>query len=197
MTPENDEVWHYLPPLLAVTGQLDAYREQCRQNVARFGKSTDPRTAEWTAKECLILPDSGVDLDVVTRMADTAAAATNHWAKGWFQLAKGLAEYRQGRFASAVEWVNKTVNRPVATNRAATLDIEAYMVLAMAQYRLKQSDAARAAMAKGVEIERSKLPKLESGDLGSGYLDWIIAHALMREAQALIEGSPEAKAQTK
>jgi len=41
------------------------------------------------------------------------------------------------------------------------------------------------------------LPKLESGDLGDGWLDWIIAHALMREAQAMIEGNPEAKARTK
>ena len=71
------------------------------------------------------------------------------------------------------------------------------MVLAMAQYRMQQTDEARAALAKGVEIERTKLPKLESGDLGDGYLDWIIAHVLLREAQALIEGNPETKAQPK
>ena len=58
---------------------------------------------------------------------------------------------------------------------------------------LKQTDEARAALAKGVEIERTKLPKLESGNLGDHMVDWITAHALMREAQALIEGSPEAK----
>ncbi|HOB97673.1 MAG TPA: tetratricopeptide repeat protein [Verrucomicrobiota bacterium] len=198
---ENHELWDlwdYLPPLLFVTGQLDAYREQCRQNVERFGRSADPLRVEWTAKNCLILPDSGVDLGVVAQLADTAAAATNHWATGWFQLGKGLAEYRQGRFASAVEWANRTLNRPVeSAKRSATLDVEAYMVLAMAQYRLQQTDEARAALAKGVEIERTKLAKLESGNLGGGWLEWIIAHALMREAQALIEGASTTAADTK
>jgi hypothetical protein len=66
------------------------------------------------------------------------------------------------------------------------------MVLAMAQQQLKQPDEARKAFAKGIEIEETKLPKLDSGDLGTGWYwrDWIIAHALMSEAKALIEGQP-------
>ena len=38
--------------------------------------------------------------------------------------------------------------------------------------QLKQADQARAALAKGAEIERTKLPKLESGDIGQGWLDY-------------------------
>ena len=94
------------------------------------------------------------------------------------------------RFATAVERVNKTLNQ---AGESGERDVEAYMVLAMAQCPWKRNDEARAALAKGVEIERTKLPKLESGDLGGDWLHWIIAHALMREAQALIEGSPETK----
>jgi hypothetical protein len=60
----------------------------------------------------------------------------------------------------------------------------------MAQHCSKQADEANAALAKGVEIAESNLPKLDSGDLGDGWIDWIIAHALMREAKALIEGQP-------
>jgi hypothetical protein len=71
------------------------------------------------------------------------------------------------------------------------------MVLAMAQYRLQQTDEARAALAKGVEIERTKLPQLESGVVGGNWLDWIIAHALRREAQALIEDASTTAADTK
>ena len=69
-------------------------------------------------------------------------------------------------------------------------DVEAYMVLAMAQYRSEQTDEARIALAKGVEIAEKRLPQLDSGDLGEGWLDWIIAHALMREAKALIQLPP-------
>ncbi len=64
------------------------------------------------------------------------------------------------------------------------------MTLAVAHHQLKQIAEARAALAKGVEIDQTKLPKLDSGDLGEAWAEWIIAHALMREAKALIEGEP-------
>jgi hypothetical protein len=65
------------------------------------------------------------------------------------------------------------------------------MVLAMAQYRSKQADEAGATLAKGVEIAERRLPKLDSGDLGDSWLDWIIAHVFLCEAKALIEGRAE------
>ena len=67
-------------------------------------------------------------------------------------------------------------------------DVQAYSVLAMAQLQLQQTNAARATLAKAVEIEETKLPRLDSGDLGGGWRDWIIAHALLNEARALVEG---------
>jgi Flp pilus assembly protein TadD len=118
-------------------------------------------------------------------MAETAVnAPTNHSSMIWFRFAKGLAEYRQGRFGSAVEWTQKVLSRQGADPER---DVEAYMVLAMAQYRSGQADEARITLAKGVEIAEKKLPRLDSGDLGDGWLDWIIAQELMREAKALIQ----------
>jgi len=98
-----------------------------------------------------------------------------------------LAEYRQGRFASTVEWMQRVV-----TNAGEVLerDVEAYAVLAMAYYQLKQIAEARATFAKGLEIVDTKMPKLDSGDLGESWIDWIIAHALVREAKALIHSTP-------
>jgi hypothetical protein len=122
-------------------------------------------------------------------MAETAVnAPTNHSDMTWFRFAKGLAEYRQGHFAGAAEWMQKVLSHAGADfNR----DVEAYMVLAMAHYQTKHSEEAGVTLAKGLEIAEKKLPKLDSGDLGGGWLDWIIAHALMAEAQALIEGRPD------
>jgi hypothetical protein len=68
-------------------------------------------------------------------------------------------------------------------------DTEVYIVLAMSQHRLGQIEQARASLAKGAEIEQA-LPKLESGNLGGGWIDWIIAHALMSEAEAMINSQP-------
>jgi Flp pilus assembly protein TadD len=194
VNPDDHEVWHQLAALLVASGQFDVYREHCRSSVERFGSTADPHTAERIAKDCLSLPDSGADLDVVAKMADTAAAVTNHRSTPWFQLVKGLAEYRQGRFAGAVEWTNKVLTE---TGKESERDVGAYMVLAMAHHQLKQTDEARAALDRGAEIERTKLPKLESGNIGGNWLNCIIAHALMREAKALIEGNSQTKAETK
>ncbi len=143
------------------------------------------------AKDCLILPDSGVDLGAVSAWADTAVMAGKDSDRlPWFQLCKGLAEYRQGYFVSAADWIQKALTTSVGDPDEG--DLQAYMVLAMAQYRSKQTAEARAALAKGVEIAETKLPKLDSGDFGRRWrwIDWIIAHALMREAKAMIQSPP-------
>jgi hypothetical protein len=57
--------------------------------------------------------------------------------------------------------------------------------------RGKQTEEACVALAKGVELAEKRLPKLDSGDLGYGWLDWLIGHILMREAQALIQGQAD------
>jgi hypothetical protein len=62
------------------------------------------------------------------------------------------------------------------------------MVLAMSKQQLGEVNEASAALAKGLEIAETKLPKLENGDLGDNWGDWIIARALMTETKALIEG---------
>ena len=104
------------------------------------------------------------------------------------------SKYRQGHFTSAVEWSNKALTE---AGKELERDVQTYMVLAMAHYQLKQIKEAEAAFVKGAEIERTKSPKLENGDIGRDWLDGIIAHALMREAKVLIQGASETKAETK
>jgi serine/threonine protein kinase/tetratricopeptide (TPR) repeat protein len=182
--PGNHEACHYLAPLLVQSGDLEGYRRHCARVVARFGGTNDPVIAERMAKDCLLLPKPGADLATESNWADTAVTVgTNHQYLAFFQFAKGLAEYRQGHFAGAIQWTEKVLAK---TGRVPFRDVQACMVLAMAQYRSKQIDRARATFAKGVEIAETKLPRLDSGDLGYDWLDWIVAHALLREAKALI-----------
>jgi hypothetical protein len=60
-------------------------------------------------------------------------------------------------------------------------------VQAMALRQSHQVPESRAAMAKGVEIVENRVPKLDAGDIGDDWIDWIITYALMKEAKALIE----------
>jgi hypothetical protein len=60
-------------------------------------------------------------------------------------------------------------------------------VIAMAHRQLGHETEARAALARCHRIAAEKLPRPGTADLGSSWVDWIIAHALMREAAALIQ----------
>jgi hypothetical protein len=137
------------------------------------------------AKDFLVLPGSGPDLEIAVKLAETAASVpTNHPDIVWFRLAKGLAEYREGHFSSAAEWMQRVL---ADAGQAINRDAEASFVLSMAQHQLGQTDQARATLAQGLEILDTKMAKLQDGDLGGNWDDWMFAHALVKEARGLIE----------
>ncbi len=186
LQPDHVWTWHCLAAVLVQEGQVEAYRNLCAKSIERFGNTTDPVTAERIAKDCLILPDSGADLDRVAGLAHTASSSTNNPSgREWNQLTQGLADYRQGRFATAADWAEKALAKPGIISER---DVAAFMVQAMACQQLNQPDKARAALATGQELARTKLPKAEGGDIGGYWMDWVIAQALLREAATLIEG---------
>jgi tetratricopeptide (TPR) repeat protein len=186
LAPDEHDAYHALSPMLVQVGDLDGYKRHRSAVLDRFGGTTDPLVAERMAKDCLILPSSEAELTRISKLADSAVArGPNHWALPFFQFAKGLAEYRQGQFSSAAELMQKVL----ATRGIPFREAQAQLVLAMANNQLQKHEAARAALLKGVEIVETKLPRLESSDLGDGWNDVLIAHALLREARALIEGN--------
>jgi WD40 repeat protein/serine/threonine protein kinase len=187
LEPDNPTNYHSLAALLVQDGDLDAYRRHCAQVLARFGQTQDPVTAERMAKDCLILP-LPEQIAPAARLAHTAlTSGTNHPYLVYFQLAKGLAEYRQGNLESAKEWIQKVVASGGDPARRA----EAQFVLAMVQYGSSELSTARSTLASGIEMVEQLLPSVDRGDIGPSWIDWLIAHALMRDAKALIESTPK------
>jgi eukaryotic-like serine/threonine-protein kinase len=183
--PNDHNAYHYLAPLLAHVGETEAYGRHCESMLRQFGDTTDPVVAERTAKDCLMLPPSAAHLSTITKLTETAVSAGpghRFWAS--MQFTKGLTEFRQGRFSDAVEWLEPVLPRTNDVYRT----VQAYMTLAMAQHQLKQTEQAQTTLASGVKFADSHLPKFgnKSGPEERGN-DWIIAHALMREARKLIE----------
>jgi len=66
----------------------------------------------------------------------------------------------------------------------------------MAQYHMKETENSRAALAKCVEVVETQMPKLESGDLGSDWRDWIIAHAYADRSENLDRRSSASQRQS-
>ena len=187
--PDDASAYHYLMPLLIQTGAIEEYRHQRTEMLRRFGATNDPVVAERSVKDCLILPPPESELPAISKLADTAIAAGSEH-KYWIhcQFVKGFAEYRQAHFSSAVEWLQKVVGQTGDMYR----NVQAHMVLTMAQQKLNQPEAARATLASGIAIADSNFPKSGKGGVGDQWHDWIIAHALIREARALIEGATKA-----
>jgi serine/threonine protein kinase/tetratricopeptide (TPR) repeat protein len=184
LNPNNSSSWFQLAPLLIESGDLAGYRENCHAMLALFGTTTDPRVAEQTAKACLLVPITEEDLASASRMADIAVTADKD--RGWlayYEFAKGLAEYRQGRFALASEWAKKALAKAREDNHLAA---QSYIVMAIAHHQLSHTNDARIALDKAVEIVKTKLPKIESGPLTDNWQDWLISQILLREAETLI-----------
>jgi len=99
-------------------------------------------------------------------------------------LVKGLVEYRQGHFTSGREWIQKALGQ----EESKELKAQAYLALAMAEHQLHHPEAAQSALRNGAKIIDQDLPKLENGDIGGYWVDWVFANALQREARALIQG---------
>ena len=131
-----------------------------------------------TARACLLMETSGEELRQATAMVDRALAAdpakygtfSRH-----FKFAKGLAEYRAGRFESAASIM--------AGDAAPVLGPAPKLVAAMAQYRLGKIDESRRTLDQAVR----------AFDWGGGYARisevWMF-HVRRREAEAMINPKP-------
>jgi tetratricopeptide (TPR) repeat protein len=176
--------YHFYMSLLVQDHELAKFDEARREIFARYRHTRSPRAAEHVVKDCLILPWPDGDLDALEKMADsTLQTDPHHWAFGYFEFAKGLVAYRRGHFDTAVEYMERVLARK-GEDRNRT--VQAYMVLAMSRYQLGQTDEARAAFAAGSRYANSVLPGVGHLIDYLGWNDWIIAHALMREASALL-----------
>ena len=131
------------------------------------------------------MPDCGVDLSLVDRLTDIAVTVgSGDSSLSYFQTAKAMSNYREGRFAEAIEWGEKAIKSSILYANA-----HAYAVLAMAHWQLGHKDTARAMLAKGDSLTPSVLLTRGPVDLGDSWLAWLFARISLDEATALIRPS--------
>ncbi|WP_367871124.1 tetratricopeptide repeat protein [Luteolibacter sp. Populi] len=182
LEPEKHEHYHTLAPLLVAEGRVGDYQKLCVEILRRFSGPNDIFIADRMAKDCLIRPSAVEDLTPVARMAETVLKEGEGYdALPLFRVCKALSDYRQGQFAAAISLTEKV------GDSLPHAEVGALAVRAMALRRLNQPELARASLAQGSAVFGSKLPKLEGGDLGQDWRDWIIVRELLEEARALID----------
>jgi eukaryotic-like serine/threonine-protein kinase len=170
--------------LLAKTRNHPAYEQFCQRLLVMFPTTSDVFVADDVAKGCLFLPDSGLDLKVIGHLADVAVTrgTGDDFAMPFFQVCEALSEYRQGHFAGAVEWAQKSLKNPRIESHG-----HACAVLAMAYWQLGKKDEARAMLAEGNALAPSILPVHDAEDPGNAWLRWLYARISLDEATARIQ----------
>jgi eukaryotic-like serine/threonine-protein kinase len=178
--PLDHNAWFGYAELCLFLGREDEYRRARRDLLARFFITNNPYFAERTGRACLILPATGEELRQAVALTRRAAASDPSSHGGnycWFLFARGLAEYREGKFDQAISTMRGDASRvhvPVAR-----------LVLAMALYRHGQSAEARKTLAAAI------LSYDWTATQAREPVDWI-CHVLRREAEGLLLSSPTA-----
>ncbi|MDB6038662.1 MAG: serine/threonine protein kinase with repeat [Verrucomicrobiales bacterium] len=180
--PTDHYPYHTLAALLATTRNRPAYEILCRKIFSTFTNTTNPYICERIAKDCLFLPDSGVDLELVDKLVDKAVSLGSDWSDApYFQVAKAMSTYRLGRFAEAIKWAEKTLKGTIIYPKA-----HAYAILAMAHWNLGQKDVARLMLDNGNSLTPRISPSHQAVDLGESWTAWLLARISLDEAAELI-----------
>jgi eukaryotic-like serine/threonine-protein kinase len=182
--------WFYTPMLHLKIGDLAGYQRQCQLALQRFGSETNPVIARRIALSCLTQPPRSEDMSTVERLVEISVKQGHDYR----EFAKGLFEYRQGRFATAVEWLEQALKKREFPGR----DAQAWAILAMAQHQLKNFEAARAALAKA-KSAAEKVSKPDPGefddqgwyrtDYAKDWYNWLVNQGIqifLHEAETLL-----------
>jgi serine/threonine-protein kinase len=155
-------------------GREDEYRRARQALLARFGATRNPYFAERTGRACLLMPAMGDELRQAVTLTERAAAMARNqadWFYPYFLFAKGLAEYRQGRFDQAISMMRGDASRVLGPGPR--------LVIAMSLHRSGQVAEARRTLASAVVSYDWR------ANQARGYDDWIV-HVLRREAEGMI-----------
>jgi hypothetical protein len=131
------------------------------------------------------MPDTPANCRLAAQLAARAATiGAGHRFAHFFLLAKGMGESRIGEPVRACETLEEALDRNA--DRDPYLAATACMFLAMSYHARELEERARHFMDRAREIIARRLPKLESGDLGPAWLDWLICDLVRREAEGVL-----------
>jgi len=178
------KAWLALAMLQCHSGRLDAYKESCRRMEELFLNSGHTRSIGTVVQSALVHPDAVSDWNSLSERAEHIFNETAHYgtrlARG---VNKGAIEYRAGRYASAIEWLERH-RLPESTKDYRP--VRASLFLAMAHHRLGHAEEARASLEQARSVMQ-RHPKLEDGDLGSYWRGWLSCQIVFDEAKRLLE----------
>jgi tetratricopeptide (TPR) repeat protein len=176
--------WHGLALLSG--GDLPGYRAACADMLKRFGRTKKPDVAELVAWTAVLAPKSVDQLDQPVRMAESALRSN---AKNQScSTTLGAAQYRAGRFAEAVQQLEKVVRalEQDATKPGMVSPAYAAFFLAMTHQRMGHDAEARQWLGKASKRMEQEMQD-RSNEASKSWNRRCTLELLRREAEALLK----------
>jgi tetratricopeptide (TPR) repeat protein len=180
---ESGHFWFEYAAVSLLSDDRPAYTMICARVIERCGKAGGPR-AYHMARTCTLAPDAVGDALLPARLAEKELkdSAREHWSL----TEQGALAYRAGRFQQAVPFFEQSLQADPRPGRA----VLNWLWLALAQQRLGKAEEARRWLNKAqawLDQYRDGMPARAEGEFGLHLHNWLEAHVLRREAEALIQ----------
>jgi len=188
--PAEHYNYHMLAPLLVVTRNRPAYEQLCQKLLLTFTNTTNPYWAQRVAIDCLLLPNSEVDLDLIDALSDTSVSRGGEEtaALPYFHVCKAMSSYRLNRHTDALSWAEKALS-----GNSAHASAQACAILSMVNWQLGRQTEARAMLAKGEALVPNITPERGVERVGGSWVAWLIARIALNEAAEIIRSQPPEK----
>jgi serine/threonine-protein kinase len=181
--PKDDgHFWFEYAALLLLSGDRPGYTRACAHLLEGYGKVHGPR-AYHVARACTLAPDAVAKVSLAGRLAESELKGTA--GQFWSLTEQGALAYRSGQYQRAVPLFEQSLRADSRPGRA----VLNWLWLALAHQRLGKTEEARRWLTRAQEwLDRypDGMPARADAELGLHFHNWLEAHVLRREAEALL-----------
>jgi tetratricopeptide (TPR) repeat protein len=180
---ESGDFWFEYAALSLLLGDRSAYTRTCAHLIERCGKAGGPRSYH-VARACTLAPDAVADASLPGRLAEKELKDSAR--EFWSLTEQGALAYRAGEFQQAVPFFEQSLQADARPGRA----VLNWLWLALANQRLGKAEEARRWLNKAqawLDQYRDGMPDRAEEEIGLHRHNWLEAHVLRREAEALIQ----------
>ena len=173
--------------LLFLSGDLGGFRRENQLLLERFGETTDGVIAERVAKSCCLDPIGFSADDLRMQLAERAfQTGAEEWYSDYAQLTCGMAYYRTGQYARALELLEPLSDMTVPPGRyfEKNAKITAKFVAAMSYHQLGKPDVARETLQTALKFNQLRG---EIDEYSTIVFDWLRCDIIEAEAVRLLQ----------
>jgi serine/threonine protein kinase/tetratricopeptide (TPR) repeat protein len=185
---QDGHFWFEYAALLLLTGDRPGYVGACARMVEGCGKKSSLR-AYHVARACTLAPVAIAEESFPGSLVDKELNATANAKQFWSLTEQGALHYRAGRFAQAADLFEQSLQANYKSGRA----VLNWLWLALTEQRLGKVDEARRWLGLAqtwLDRYGNGMPDRADDELGLHLHNWLEAHVLRAEAEALLAPAP-------